>query len=400
MIAREPQSIPNQAIAQRDSLQESSQAAQARSRLFFIDHLRVALTALVIIHHLAVTYGAVAVWYYVEPPGDAVTPLVLLLFVLLNQAFFMGSFFLIAGYFTPGSYDRKGAGAFLRDRLVRLGIPLLVFTLVINPLVGFLGYNYLPEQIRPGPSPSFWEFYLLAFGPGPLWFVEALLLFSALYVLWRWLVRGQARPATGEGSPPSLPAVVGFILGLAGVTFLLRIVLPIGLYLPVVGFPTASHLPQYLGLFVAGSLAYRRGWFQSISDRAGLVGFVAAVVATILLAPLALSDLSGAFAGGLNWRAFVYALWEAIFSVGMCLGLLTLFRKRFARQGALGRFLSLNAYSAYIIHAPVIVALTIALRDIQIHPLLKFALVVPVALPLCFLAAHLVRKLPGARAIL
>jgi hypothetical protein len=32
-------------------------------------------------------------------------------FVTLNQAFFMGFFFLIAGYFTPASFDRKGAWA-------------------------------------------------------------------------------------------------------------------------------------------------------------------------------------------------------------------------------------------------------------------------------------------------
>jgi glucan biosynthesis protein C len=38
---------------------------------------------------------------------------------------------LIAGYFTPGSHNRKGAGPFLRDRLVRLGIPLLIYDSLI-----------------------------------------------------------------------------------------------------------------------------------------------------------------------------------------------------------------------------------------------------------------------------
>ncbi len=39
----------------------------------------------------------------------------------------MGCLFLISGYFTPGSYDRKGPKRFPKDRLLHLGIPLLVF---------------------------------------------------------------------------------------------------------------------------------------------------------------------------------------------------------------------------------------------------------------------------------
>jgi glucans biosynthesis protein C len=400
MISRETQTIPDRAIVQNEVTSIPAAATRSGSRLFFVDNLRVLLTALVVIHHLAVTYGAVAIWYYIEPPQDTVTPLVMLLIVLLNQAFFMGCFFLIAGYFTPGSYDRKGTGAFLRDRLARLGIPLLVYALLINPLVGYAGYSYLPEALRQGPPLSFGQFYLLAFGPGPLWFVEALLLFGLLYALWRWLTRRPSPPVTGSYRPPTSLAIIGFTLALTIVTFLLRIWLPIGLYLPIVGFPTASHLPQYAGLFVVGAMAYRRNWLLSIPDSVGRVGWAAAIAATILLAPLAIADGTGAFVGGLEWQAFVYALWESIFCVGICLGLLTLFRKRFNHQGALGKFLPSHAYTVYIIHAPLIVALAIALRDVQLYPLLKFALVVPIALLLCFTGAYLVRKLPLAHKIL
>jgi glucans biosynthesis protein C len=45
---------------------------------------------------------------------------------------------LIAAYFTPGSYDRKGATSFLRDRLVRLGISLLLYYLLLEPLVVYI----------------------------------------------------------------------------------------------------------------------------------------------------------------------------------------------------------------------------------------------------------------------
>src|SRR5262245_9401324 len=96
------------------------------TRLVFIDNLRVVLTVLVMLHHLAITYGAPGDWYYNEAPVlDMPSSLLFTLFVATNQAFFMGFFFLISGYFIPSPYNRKGARLFLQDRLLRLGIPLL-----------------------------------------------------------------------------------------------------------------------------------------------------------------------------------------------------------------------------------------------------------------------------------
>jgi hypothetical protein len=112
------------------------------SRLFFADHLRVALTILVVLHHLAVIYGASAPFYYVEPPlPDGLAFLLLLVFVLINQGYFMG-FFLISGYFTPGSFDRKGAGPFLKDRVLRLFVPLVAFL-----FVRFLGKGHWQSAV-------------------------------------------------------------------------------------------------------------------------------------------------------------------------------------------------------------------------------------------------------------
>jgi hypothetical protein len=93
------------------------------TRLFFIDHLRVALIILVALHHIAVIYAANSPFYYLEPAYQDVPAVVILVFFeLFNQAYFMGFFFLLSGYFTPGSFDRKGPRLFLRDRLVRLGV--------------------------------------------------------------------------------------------------------------------------------------------------------------------------------------------------------------------------------------------------------------------------------------
>ena len=54
------------------------------SRLFFADHLRAALVILVVLHHIAMVYGGIQPFYYLEPPASLPAFLVPMVFVLLN----------------------------------------------------------------------------------------------------------------------------------------------------------------------------------------------------------------------------------------------------------------------------------------------------------------------------
>src|SRR5215218_2871833 len=96
-------------------------APVAAQRTGFLDQIRLVLTGLVILHHSAIMFGAPGGWYLKMPTGQLAERVAFTLFVSDDQAFFMGFFFLMAGYFSVASYDRKGALPFLRDRLVRLG---------------------------------------------------------------------------------------------------------------------------------------------------------------------------------------------------------------------------------------------------------------------------------------
>jgi fucose 4-O-acetylase-like acetyltransferase len=111
----------------------------AKTRLLYFDNLRTAAITLVILGHVAVSYGAGGDWYYHgEGQASPVAFILMLPLMAIGAAFMMGLLFLIAGYFTPHSYDRKGPGPFLVDRLKRLGIPLLLFAIVINPIIEYL----------------------------------------------------------------------------------------------------------------------------------------------------------------------------------------------------------------------------------------------------------------------
>ena len=58
------------------------------------------------------------------------------------------------------------------------------------------------------------------------------------------------------------------------------------------------------------------------------------------------------------------------------------------------------SYTVHIIHTAVVILLTLAVRNIQIYPLLKFALMALVTIPLCLTLAAGIRRLPLARRIL
>ncbi|MEZ4712960.1 MAG: acyltransferase family protein [Caldilineaceae bacterium] len=379
------------------------------ARLFFIDHLRTALVLLVVLHHLALVYGGIPPFYYYEPPvNEPVAGLVALVFVLLNQAWFMGAFFLLAGYFTPGSYDRKGAGSFLKDRLLRLGIPLILFIFVLSP-ISSIGLWRIPASMGGIAEPPTWQMYPKLIGIGPLWFVALLLIFSLGYVGWRMVMPKREASAMGDSSPPSYRRVGLFILGLALASYLIRIVIPLGksvnLFVYFLSFPTLAYLPQYLSFFVVGIIASRHDWFRTLPHAMGRTGFVIALVATATLFALGLLSFLKAIESGASqippfgygtWQSAIYALWDSIFAVGMALGSIMLFRRFFNGQGSFAGFLARQSYGVYVFHIPLIVLLAIVMQGIALSTLLKFGLMTVITVPLCFVVAYLVRQIPLA----
>lgn len=223
------------------------------SRLLFVDNLRILLISMVVIQHVAVTYGAVGSWYYHDPSTNLLTAIILTSWTGIGMASGMGFFFFIAGYFTPRSYDRKGSKSFLLDRLVRLGIPLLIYDLLLDPLVVY---------IASGPRESYWSFYGTYLLPergianGPVWFIAVLLAFTLIYGVWRWLTRNQKHLAARTGKLPSYRAIFGFIFSLGLVSFVVRIWWPAGSIFQLLNVPV-GYLPQYISFFILGMIAYR-----------------------------------------------------------------------------------------------------------------------------------------------
>jgi glucan biosynthesis protein C len=381
-----------------------------KARLLYVDNMRVGLITLVIVGHMAITYGApIGDWYYREE-GEvgAAFAIITMLLLGIGASFLLGLFYMIAGYFTPRPYDRKGAGRFMLDRLIRLGIPLVLYAVVINPLVTYWaaargGYEGSLLQYVPSHLPD-----LQKAAVGPLWFVEGLLGFSVLYALGRLLGRAMPGYVPGDRPQAQVPgnrSIALFALGLGLVTFLVRIWAPFGWWWePLHQEP--AHFPQYIALFAVGIIAYRNDWFARMSTSQARVWRWVALALVPLLPALVVAagalsgELNTAVAGGLTWLSLAYSLWEACMGVAMVIAVLAWFRNRFDRQGQLLGGMSVAAYAVYVLHPLLIVPLALGLSGVRLGLGLKFVLVTPLAVALCFLVGYLVKMLPVVRRIL
>ena len=97
------------------------------------------------------------------------------LFCAWQDVFLMSLFFFVSGLFVWRSIERKGIRTFLRDRIVRLGLPFAFVVALLMPIA-----NY-PTYVQTALDPSlaaFWRHWLaLPFWPcGPMWFLWLLLM--------------------------------------------------------------------------------------------------------------------------------------------------------------------------------------------------------------------------------
>lgn len=374
-------------------------------RLLYIDNIRVFLTVIVLLHHLAITYGAPGGWYYREfefHQLDTISLAVLVLFSASNQAYFMAFFFFLSGYFSGQATQDHQPGSFLVQRVIRLGVPVLLFVYILSPALKIIRMSMLySQQISWVTIEQIYQNLNFGIELGPMWFIVLLLIFSALLPIVRRATFSLSAPNEIELSISGL-TVYGFVLGL--ITFLVRIAFPIG----YVFQPLNLQIPfvvQYIGFFSTGVLAFQYDWLEQLETlipkywRVSLIFLVLLMPVIYILSGGLSGDVTPAL-GGIHWQSLVYSIWEEVFCISVIIMLLQYFKKNHNNQNKLSIELAASSYAVYIIHAPILVMITILLRDINFHPLLKILLSALPVIVINFLLAGLIRRLPGLRSII
>lgn len=342
-------------------------------------------------------------WPMREPSS---TTLALLFFV--THMFRMSLFFLIAGFFGRMLIERKGTRAFIRDRVRRILLPLVVGLPVILLLfvglggLGFLlgGMSWSDLQALQAQQPSAQSTEAGGFPWAHLWFLYYLLLFYTGTLI----VRAVARAADASGRVASwIDGAVRFCLGgvwgAAAIGLLLAAYFYnldrwpswTGLPAPLIFAPHPPSVIAYGTAFAFGWLAHRQtDRFLELEKRWS--SFIVLAV-TLTIGSLYVGGVTPRFEAYLEGRALMW--YTAAYLVGAwcwILGLIGFAVRYLSNPSPVRRYIADSSYWLYLMHLPVIAFFAAWWNPLPWHWTIKYPLQVGTTFVVLFVSyRYLVR---------
>jgi hypothetical protein len=365
-------------------------------RYAYADNLKVMLVAGVIVGHVTMAWTLNEAWVLDEPPVREPLLTLLNLVALVGVLFAMAAFFLIAGWFTPRSLERKGLRRFLVDRTLRLGVPLVFYLVALAPFVEYVDSDFVGWNQG---FPAFVTYIWRHPAPGPMWFLEVLLLFSVVYAI----VRTVLPKRTMTPTPVQARYLLAAGLFVAVMSYAIRVGAPVGeevsedLYL--------AQAPAWVTGFMLGIVGAECGWIDRISPATSRRLFhvawsaVAGVVIVVAVTVGAMGGDIDDFFGGGTWQSLSLAVLEGALVVAMPLWLLDVFRRRVNHQGRLMQRTSRAAFAAFVVHQVVAIGAVLATRYVSWPPEVEFPVAATLAVIVSFGVGSLLAQLPGVSRI-
>jgi glucans biosynthesis protein C len=366
-------------------------------RLHALDAVRGFALLLGIILHAAGSFIPTTTRFWIIQDTHPSMTLALLFFAI--HVFRMTTFFLMAGFFAHMSLHRRGTWGFIKDRMQRIALPLVVaWPIVFAALAVIVIWAARFPNGGPIPGAPNWP-VLPGFPLTHLWFLYVLLEFYAAMLLLRsgviWLDRsGRFRSSVDRlvaqvMRNPLAPAILAVPIGIA---FSLdpTWVGWFGVRTPdeslltnlqaLVGFGTAFGFGWLLHRQIALLRILEKRWLIHLAFAIGLITM------SFLVAP-ALSDVrSIPISDTMRLAGAVFyalAIWTTTFAA---IGLALRFMSGFSPTR---RYLADASYWLYLIHLPIVVALQVAVSSLDWRWPIKFATILVVALPVMLATYHL-----------
>ncbi|MCE4555565.1 acyltransferase family protein [Roseateles cellulosilyticus] len=369
-------------------------------RLPFLDGLRVAAFALLIPYHVGMYY---VTWdWHVKSPAasTALEP-----FMMLSSPWRLSLLFLIAGAACRGLFAWRGLAGTVKDRSMRLLLPLLFGMAVIVPPQAYYEVLTKAPQLLPGDGGylDFWRAYLQGgrYCRGDdcmvvptwnhLWFLPYLWVYAVLGALaaaaWRKPVPGLALPGWAWLLLPAVPLA------------LLRVfVMP--------HWPTTHDLVHDLYNHLQYGFVFAVGWASRTSLGQGLwpaalrwrwaaLGLAVAGWAALQAFNAHYGDAAppdALLAAARSLRAAM-VWWSLLAACGWA-------QRAFTRESPALRQASAAVFCLYILHQSVIVVLTQALRPLGQPWGVEALVLVALTFGLCALAYLGARRVPGLALLL
>ena len=375
-------------------------------------YLRAFIIVLVVVHHTAVAYFLPAA----PPPASSLAgnlhsirgvsavidvqhSMLFFFIVYFNDRFFMPLMFFLSGLFVWGSLQRKGGWIFFRDRLVRLGLPFLVMS-ILAPLTYYT--TYLQAGGNSGPV-GFWQqwFSLGNWPTGPAWFIWLLLAFDIITTLISVLI---------PSGTDFLEKILSGATRRAATLFWVLVITSAASYIPMAIIydpdfswwywgPFSFQLSRvflYLVYFLMGVILGAYGIQRTL-----LVPGSALARRWVMWAVLALAastaNIAAAFA---HANRIVTAASFLLFCAAACFAFLSIFLKFAETRNPILDSLFRNSYGIYVIHYVVVNWLLYAMLAAPLPAIAKGSIVFVCSLGFCWGTISLVRRIPGVARVI
>lgn len=353
------------------------------------DAARALLMLLGIPYHVAMAYRANQVWIVNAQEGD----LLFTWMAAVIHLFRMPAFFVIAGYFAALLLMRRTPGAWLKNRLIRLGLPFIAALLTLNPLL-----NLLCElsNFSIWSALGSWEKNSLQSGGywvRHLWFIIVLLYLCAVAAL-----LSRVAPRVGQASlSVRADAMMARNMPLA----LLGLGVMIGAWeagaielFYVWGFATnlpqeilrIDQLIQFAPWFALGWLVCRAPQFRAALHRPSPLIALAGLAATLLYLQI-----------GREVHPMTERFIGTIAAIAMTQMLLAAMKRLANRPNRAVQALVSGAFVIYLVHLPITAGLVVLGQQIAMPIMIKGALVAALTFALSWACWRIVRASPTLR---
>ncbi|TXS66376.1 acyltransferase [Streptomyces sp. me109] len=361
-----------------------------------LDAIRMLVVIELVFFHSALVF-ATDDDFYVK---NAETTEAVLIIAGFGVVWAMPLLFLISGLGAWHSLQRRGAGGFAAERLLRLGVPLVFATLALNPLPQWLrlrsadaGYHasylgFLPRFYDVRLEPAEFPFLVQGehFETGHLWFVVLLLTFSLMLAPFhRWLPRERVRRVGDRVAEAALRR--------RGAVFL-----PALAFAAICAFARMEedyagwHRWSYLLFFVAGFALAADDRFRTVMRRdAGTAAWLGVLLFAASGPGFALADepFTETTALATASRAlFGAAGWCLVIAIPGLLDRRRPGKSRTAptptptKRGRLYGYLATAVLPLYVLHQPIVVAVAYFVTGWSAPILVEYAVLVVIALVL------------------
>ena len=379
-------------------------APKVRSRNAALDRARTFLTLVVLLHHAVIPYTHFG---HTDPTSWIGFDVV----VLATDSFFMAMFFFLSGLFVWPGLGHKALPIFLRDRLLRLGLPFAIAALTVIPIA------YYAIALRQDPELGFSAFWwkTVTVGPwpsGPIWFVWVLLTFdltaSVLYRLSPHLL-----DPINRLSQQSFDRPARFWLFLAIVSAIV--------YVPALVYFGANRWFELGPFSVQASRVLLYAAYFFVGAGIGAANFASGVISAdgalpksrwlwmiVTLIPYGLMwgmiyikrEILGNPDVLPHWYQTGYGLLLVLFSASILFAILAFFLNSKEPGPTLLDRMQADAYGMFLVHYPIVLWLQYWLFDFELPAIVKAAIAFVVTVILSWGATAALRRIPGAQHVL